>query len=193
MQVQQQLAPVLRFETRPKQDNTKSLEAGRPVFVDVDYLTITSPGTRDTFEAEAAQWLSQKRREAALGNYNLEWIDKFEEGYKRWKNGQEMPEEGWSLRMCPAFSPAEISACLAIDVKTVEALAQVPDSGLNMLGLNGRVMRDKAKNLMSETGGVATRMAALEADVQTMKSGIESRDQKIAELEAALREKKQKG
>lgn len=94
MQVQQQLAPVLRFETRPKQDNTKSLEAGRPVFVDVDYLTITSPGTRDTFEAEAAQWLSQKRREAALGNYNLEWIDKFEEATSVGKTGRKCQKKG---------------------------------------------------------------------------------------------------
>lgn len=191
--IQTDMAPVIRFETRSKQDNTKSLEAGRPVFVDVDYLVISPPGTKDTFEAEATEWLGNKRRAAALGNYNLEWIDKFEAGYARWKSGQEMPETGWSLRMCPAFTPGEINAALAIDIKTVESLSQVPDTGLGMLGLNGRVIRDKARALMdnaNDSAKVAVQMASMKADIATLTDSVIARDEKIAELEAALLKKK---
>jgi hypothetical protein len=196
MQMQQAIAPILRFETRAKQNPALSLEAGRPVFQDIDMLVITPPGTRDSFEAEASTWLAAKRNAAALGQYPLDWIEKFEAGYQRWKSGNEMPEDGWALKMCPAFTPAEIAACLSIDIKTVESLSQVQDTGLNMLGLNGRILRDRARALLSEgqdKGKLSMQIESMAADLQTTKESLKSAQEKITELEAALQAKPKLG
>jgi hypothetical protein len=193
MELQKPLAPILKFETRAKQNMDASLKAGRPVFEDVDMLVITPPGTRDTFEADAKTWLAAKRDAAARGQYPLDWIDKFEEGYARWKSGNAMPESGWALKMCPAYTPAEVAMCAGADVATVESLAQVPDGGLNLLGLHGRILRDRARALLASDENknqLIGKVETLNADVETLTESLKSANAKIQELESALQAKK---
>jgi len=195
MDMQKQMAPILKFETRAKQNMDASLKAGRPVFEDVDMLVITPPGTRDTFEADAKTWLAAKRDAAARGQYPLDWIDKFEEGYTRWKSGNAMPESGWALKMCPAYTPAEVAMCAGANVATVESLAQVPDGGLNLLGLHGRILRDRARQLLASDENknqLIGKVETLTADLETTQASLKSAHEKIQELEAALQASKRK-
>ena len=187
--IQDKRPPFVRFETRAVQDPAESLKAGRPMFKDVPMVIVMQHGSRDEYEKNAEEWLDQKHREAAAGTFPPEWVDAFKHKFSEWKKGNEIPVTGTPLKLWPGATPAEVAGAAAINIHTVEDLAMVPDSGLHMLGLNGRVLRDKAKTYLKaseDSGKVAAEIASLKADKETQAETIKSLQEKIKELEAAL-------
>ena len=68
----------------------------------------------------------------------------------------------------------------ALRIHTLEQLAAVPDSALNMMG--GRELRDKAQKFLSASTGDHAVVTKLEAENATLRTDIEFLKTQFAEL-----------
>lgn len=185
--LQEKRPPFVRFEYQSRPDPAASLKEGRPVHKDVPVAIVMQFGSRDEFVKDADDWLDQKHREAANGTFDPEWVKGFRHKYDEWKKGNDVSVVGTHLKVWPAISPAEVVNCAGLNIHTVEDLAQVPDGNLGALGLNGRILRDKAKAYLaaaSEGGKLVEQIATLQADLQTRDGIIQELQAKVAALEA---------
>jgi hypothetical protein len=184
----QQLKPFVRFEEREHGVNQEASErAGRPVPAFRTFACITSAGSKDSHEKFAEEWLAQIRAQAIKGEYNPEWSQYFHLQYEEFKKGNELPRDGTPMRTCPIFSKDQIARARAIDITTVEDLASIPDTGLSMLGLDGRYMRDLARTFIKDGqdhGLVSKQVADLNAKVDNLMVELERWKQRALEAES---------
>ena len=142
---------LVRFFMQPKQSSAKSLEAGRPIYVDREYIQIIQPGNKDSIIIRPASYLD---------------INRFPEHYKKWKSRQDDEEhlEGTLLEHWPAITRAQVEELRYFHIKTVEQLAAMSDSNAQgLLGIN--VLRERAAEYLeaSKTQASADEVRALKA------------------------------
>lgn len=153
------------FEMRPKEDSAATKREGRPMFVEVPYVTIMVPGDRDKIE--------RRVREEDKQRFAEQWAQ-FEA--TRLSTGT----SGTPLDQWPALSVTQRAELVALNIPNVESLAMISDGNLEKLGPGARELRDKAQNFLdfakdaaNPDGVIAQRDAAQE---------------RIRELEATLAE-----
>lgn len=73
-----------------------------------------------------------------------------EPAYKAWKEGNAMPETGTPLATWAGVTKAQVEALKASHIKTVEQLADLPDSNMDKLRVpNLRLVREQAQAFLS--------------------------------------------
>lgn len=195
MPVMQQDArpPYFMFQYRAIPNPRKTEEEGRVVYDNMAYIQVVAHGSKDVFEKPAEEWFAQKRKEAMNGFYPQPFLDLAEKQFDAWKQGQEVPREGTPLSVWPVATPADVEQCSLARITTVEDLAAATETSLQILGMGGRQLRDKAKNWLEaakDKGTLVNTVAKLEADNADLRQAIEIAAAKIAELEAAQASKK---
>ena len=182
---------AIRVFVEPSQNAHLSTEHGRPIFDVVTYVEVISPGSRGstpTFEVE---------REFApeMGRAPRQHPTYFEK-YRRFIQDFRSAGTDAALAGTPITEWHEISMSLAATLKaqgvyTVEALANLPDTKLIVVGPDGRTWREKAAAYIANAkdGAVVTRLAArnqeLEDDLAQANSTIAAMQARIQELENA--------
>lgn len=175
--------PFVRFEEREMGINQEASDtAGRPIPKIVTLACVTPHGSKDCFEKVADEFLAQLKQKALRGEYPTEWLNFFELQYSEFKKGNELPREGTPVKTWPAVSKEQSTRLIACGFTTIEDVAQIPDSGLGMLGLDGRYLRDLARSWINESKDKGVNARAL-ADAQVK---IESQEQTINSLQARL-------
>lgn len=189
--------PFIRFEEEENGLNQEaSQKAGRPVPRVLTMVKVTSHGSKDEYVAVAEEWLKQKRQQAIQGNYPPDWVDGFEKQYKAYKDGAELPLDGTSVKLWSAIKREQAVRLDAIGYKTIEDLAQVPDSGLGEIGLDGRYLRDLARAWVTESKdrGVAVRdLADAQATIARQAQDLEDLRSRFAALESQISERRGPG
>jgi hypothetical protein len=144
--------PFVRFEEREYGINHEASEkAGRPIPRIVTMVCITSHGSKDCHEKLADEWFAQIKVKALNGQFPVAWLDMFKLQYEEWKKGHELPREGTPTRTWSAVNKEQQARLSYLPMtKTVEDLAQVPDMALGEIGLDGRHLRDLARNWIAE-------------------------------------------
>ncbi|WP_038950376.1 hypothetical protein [Bradyrhizobium genomosp. III] len=149
----------------------KSEEAGRPIHEDREFVRIHIPGDRN-YSAEREATGSDKQR------FALE--------YARFKNGLKDQEQaiGTPLIQWPAMTRSMAKDFSAVNVHTVEQLANLSDTSIQAFGLGGREWVTKAKAFLevSNNSAAAQKYAAENEELK----------QRIALLEAQFAELSQK-
>lgn len=146
-----------------KTDKKKGLPANAmPEFVEVEYIEIRIPGTRD----------AQACRPATLADKN-----RFPEHYDRFVRRIEAPSEGYPLTEWSAINRTLVEALSFLNVKTVEQLANVADSNITQI-MGGYDFKARAKawieerssnkTLAEENEKLKTRLAELEARMNVL-------------------------
>ena len=77
---------------------------------------------------------------------------------------------------------------LALGITTVEQLSAVPDNALSNIGLDGRNLRDLARNFIDagqNQGTLAKKLADAEQTVRDQAEQINRMNERLAALEAA--------
>lgn len=111
----------------------KSKEKGRPIYEDVEYIRIISPGDRNNVIEQPVTDMDRQR---------------FAERYERWKKNMEEPTEGLPLSQWPGINKALIEELAYFHVKTVEQLANLSDG--NCQNISGATKyREKAKDFLA--------------------------------------------
>jgi len=100
---------VIRFEYMPIKN---AAEAGRPMFDDVEYITIIIPGQRDTMVTEVTDQYRQR----------------FAKQYQAWKARSADPLSGTPLSELSWMSVSQVAEFNAMNIRTVEQLVGLSDS-----------------------------------------------------------------
>jgi hypothetical protein len=162
---QQQMDATLlvKFFERPRPDRLASLEAGRPMFKDVEFIEIRTPGNRDAICRPARQ------RD----------IERFPKHYQAYKDRVSTDHlEGTPLSEWPLMARSRVEELAFHNVKTVEQLAGMPDSNVaQFMGMN--VLKQKAKQWLEQA---KDNRASVELHEE-----LEKRDGEIAELKKAVK------
>lgn len=147
-------ALLVKFYIKPMLDKTQSQVSGRPVHKDTEYIDIRVPGSRDSV-ARPARDTDRAR---------------FPRHYAAFKQRIEAPVEGTPLAEWPVISRSVAEDMSYMGIKTVEALAAVPDSNTqNYMGLA----------LLKRQAGEWLAIAENEAPVAKLTAELEERDARI--------------
>ena len=182
--------PFVRFEERELGiDPTQSEAAGRPIPRVVVMACITPHGSKDVVEKIAEEWLAQIRAKALKGEYPLEWSNFFAESFKEYQKGNELPREGTPIATWQLITREASSRLRGLGISTVEDLAEMPDSNLGTIGMDGRYWRDQAKGWINEgkdKGINARAIANANAEISELKAQLERSNAKIEKLAKRL-------
>lgn len=185
----QERPPLVRWEEREMGvDVAASEREQRPIPRMVHMACITPAGSKDVVEKIATEWLDQIRKQALSGTYPLEWAKHFRLSYEEWLKGNELPREGTPLKTWAMLNRQQIAQLLP-QVTTVEDLANVPDSGLDSLGMGGRYARDLARGWIKEArdvGANAKALADANVKIEQLQQNNERLQARLQALEAKL-------
>jgi len=177
--------PHLRFVTRPVEDRNASIEAGHPVFRDVDHVVLTPQGSKDSVEKPVADWLAQTDEQVREERIPSDWAEKFHAGYGHWKRGEAIPVEGSALANWPVITPGELLACKGLHILTIEELAVANDQAVRSLGMGGLALKQRAGKYLSASDGPG-KLIAENADLRAKLVDSEERRKSLEERVIAL-------
>ncbi len=153
----------VEFSLEPVHNEFQSDEQGHPVYDDVEFVTILTPGNnKSTFKTRVT----------------AEYIDRFPSQYQAFKSQNEQVNEGLPLTEWPVLTKAQALNMKGMKIFTVEQLANLPDNAIDALPLGGRGLRDKAISYLaraidaSEITKIHSELAKLRADNAALKEQI---------------------
>ena len=143
------------------QSEFKTIEAGRPIFDDVDMIRIHTPGSKDTLVAVAHHGYQER----------------FPRQWAQYKAGMEQTTSGTPLSVLPWLTVSQIAEFAAMNIKSVEQLAGMPD---NMAAkfMNHHALKQQAAAYLDAAKGAAPLLK--------MQEELKKRDDTIAELQTAV-------
>lgn len=153
-----------RFYVVPKQDEAKSVEAGRPIFTDREYVEIFCVGNENNIVRRPVTDIDRRR---------------FRSAYALFKAGDTEQLVGTPLTEIPWLTRSQVEEFAYLKIKTVEALAELNDAvctnnpGTFELKRKAGAWLQKAKEaapftaLHKENEDLRKRLAALEAAAST--------------------------
>lgn len=106
--------------------------------------------------------------------------------FEAWQRNEEPPVDGTDLRLCAAFSAADVKILHSKRIRTVEELANTTDAGLREMGL--RTLKNKAIEWLKsrdEPGRIAQANAALQDKVADQEEQLRLLREQIAALTKA--------
>lgn len=130
---------AVRFESKPRKNEFASEREGRPIYEDIDYITIYVPGDSTlTVVAEV--------REDHKARFPIQWAH-----YQN-KHKDDPRNTGTPISQWPMVTPAMAEELRAMKFFTVESIAQASDSQLSNLGMkagmNPLTFRSRAQNYL---------------------------------------------
>ena len=163
--------PYVMFEIRTVEDRDASIREGRYIAKGVNYVIVTAAGAKDTVERIADEWIADINRKAMSipPRFNPQHAKHFANMYTAWKEGNELPEVGTPIKGWSVISPSEQENIISANIRTVEDLANISESGLERMGMGARNLKNKAIAWMAsanDQGKVVSQLAALQQKVE---------------------------
>lgn len=126
---------LVKFLTRPKQNQTKSKDAGRPIYEEVAYIQIMQPGNKDSIKLAPATERDKQR---------------FPEHYRKYLAREDQDKtEGTLLSEWAGITRSQVEEFKYMNILTVEQLANVSDSnGQGIMGIG--FLKEKALKFMEQ-------------------------------------------
>ena len=140
---------AVKFSWHAKKNQTESDKQGRPIFKDVAYVTIMSPGNKDSIVKRPATEMD---------------IARFAKHYKLFMDREDQSKiEGVPLSEWPCMTRSMVEELKYYNIQTVEQLAGVSDS--NAQGIMGiAALKQKAADYLVASKDEATSIALAAAD-----------------------------
>lgn len=141
----------------------ESEKEGRPIFKEIDFIRIQTPGDRNNIlEVKATDHYKQK----------------FAREYAAYKSRSSEGAVGTILSQWPQITKSQVKEAEYFNVKTVEQLSTLNDNTVQRMGMGWMELRNKAKAYIDAASGSAetTRLAAenerLRADFEALKEQL---------------------
>lgn len=155
------------FGPIPVEDPEKTAEAGHPVFKEVEFVKIAVPGDRQSLYMQPATDRDRQR---------------FPRAYAAFKSRESNTLEGMPIEQWPQVTRALAMTLRAMNIHTVEALAEVHDGNLGNLGQQGRELRAKAAAFLKQAKDAASsqRLAAENAGLKDQIATLQQQFEHLA-------------
>ncbi len=140
-------------------NETKSIEAGRPIFDEIDLIKIITPGSRDSF----------------VGDATPEYQQRFLQQWTRYKAGRDQEiGNGTPLQMLPWITVSQLAEFRAVGVYTVEHLVGMADA-ISQKFMGHHQLKQRAQAYLDA--------AKESAPTVRLQAELEKRDEKIAAMD----------
>jgi hypothetical protein len=159
----------VEFVSRSVQDEVKSRDAGRPVFVQADYVRIRQPGERDEILRPAHNGDKQR----------------FARRWQAYQEGRQDLPAGTPLSILFPNNPEIVENLKYDKIFVVETLAGLNDTQIGNIGLGGRQFVDKAKAFLAAASN-GKGLQEMFAEIDQMAANIKALEKKNEALETAL-------
>lgn len=156
------------FKTEAVLNPAASTKAGRPIYDDIDMITVRVPGSQLVSIVDNAKRYTAGRPILA-------------EKYRIWKAGQTEAAGGTPLENFPFLftKPSLIAELKYRNIFTVEQLAELPDSGKQSI-MGGHELCKRASEWIAKTAG-----DAVDAEKEEMRQKMAAMEKALADLTAA--------
>jgi len=157
----------VRFWLHATENKRKSKEAGRPIFDEVEMVSIVAPGNTKT------EYTARADSEHYDSNVQRQWTyaERFAEAYEAFKRGLEDHVSGTPLTEVPFLTVGQKAEMRAKKIVTVEQLASMSDRDIRASGMGFRQYVDMARAYLDTAKGtsdLAAELAELRAKVAAM-------------------------
>lgn len=153
------------FRDEAIENPSETKKQGRPVFDNVAVVEIIVPGSKDIYCAPAEQHHK----------------DRFPNQWAQYLNKQKQVPDGTPIDELSTATAAERATCKALNVLTVQALANYSDAALHRLGPGAHALKRKASAYLESQKG-ASYATALQEEVNDLRA-------QVAELKLKLKER----
>lgn len=168
------------FFMHPVENKRLSVEAGRPIFKDVEYVRIKFPG--DPKRIHVAPAKEKAQMEPGSGR-RLDYIERFPEHYARFKAGNDQGQVGTPISELPFLTEAKRHELRAVSIHTAEALAELPDRTIQKLGMGMRSLVEQARSWLDAAAGSAA-TTALAAENEELRQRMERLEEMLKQSAA---------
>jgi hypothetical protein len=161
----------VRFEWEAAKNEVASNKEARPIYDKVLRAYITCPGQKNS------EMCHEIEREFADGTKRVrpDLAQRFAKQLEAYRSQTTSPElTGTPIAQWPAIDARQVAEFRALGIHTVEALAELSDSGIQKLGIGGREISGKARAYLESAKG--------SAHAEHLASELAKRDQEIARL-----------
>lgn len=189
MNIAEARPPYVSFEVRAVEDRTASISAGHYVTKDIDFALITPQGSKDRIELIVSEWFQMLEAEVRANRFPLAWLSAFKEAYKFWKEGLEIPENGFSILNWPILSPSQVRTFLDMGIRTVEDVAAMNEEAIRHIGMGGRSLKQRAADWLASSenvGKASEELSALRQENEHLRESLSAIRKEFEALKASL-------
>lgn len=174
-----------QFKWEAVKNNYASEQQGRPIFDKALIATITSPGQS---KSEIKYELERESHEGKTSK--TQYYEKYRDEVEKWKsNNQSGDLQGTPIDQWPQID-VKMAATLKFNkIFTVEALCDVPDGGLQALGMGARELQAKAKAFLAASKDTAA-VQKYAAENERLNDRVAELEKQIQDLSAKFEKKK---
>lgn len=191
-QNQQQPRPVVIFEMRAVEDRSKPATDGVTQMVDKAFAIVRAPGSKDSLEKLAIDWLDQLDIYAKSDRIPRNWPSEYREAFRLWSAGEEMPVVGTAIKSWPPLTPAQRKNILQAGILTVEDLALANDEIRTRVGMGSYDLQRMAQKWLAEAkdqGATAKALEETRIELESARRLIKEQTAALAEMKALLPQK----
>jgi len=154
------VVPIFKIHTT--KNDTKSREAGRPIFDDMEVVEVRFAGDRNKISVFPAHTICGEAVDDNGDTIRITYAERWADQYKRFKAKSQQIAEGTPVDELPFLTQAKRSELKALSIYTAEALAALDGQPLKNLGQGGRELKNQAQAYLDNASGSAnvTKMAA---------------------------------
>lgn len=155
-----------RFYMQAIENKAQSAVEGRPIFDEREMVEVIVPGDKLT---RYVGFVTDAER------------DRWPEIYAAFKRGEARAAMGTPLEHWPIVTTGRVAELKALNILSVEELANVPDSSLPRLGFNARELREQARTYIATAKGGADQ-AKMAADNARLSDTVAKLQEQMARL-----------
>lgn len=159
----------VQFFTHARENAKKSKEMGRPIYEEVEMVSISSAGNRKTEHTARAHSMHYDGSIQAQRTY----AERFPQHYAAFKAGAESHEQGTPIAEAPFLNIAQKAEMRGKKITTVEQLAAMSDRDIRSAGMGFRAHVDAAKAYLDTSNGTAAlsqEMAVLRRELEELRA-----------------------
>lgn len=165
----------VQFYLRAVVNNFKSSQEGRPIFDEVDYVRIIVPGDKNTV-------IDTK--------VTPEYAQRFATQFEKYKKNQSQAVSGTPLEVWPQMTVGQVAELKAMNVHTVEQLAELPDNLAQRI-MGSHDLRRRAATFLEAANGEAAN-TKLAAELAQRDNEIELLKAQMAQMQQLIQTKGKK-
>lgn len=159
------------FHMEAVENKFETQKQGRPIFNDVPFVKVLIPGDKTSV-------VDRKVKDEDKVRWSAQW--------ERFQAGQAEAVSGTPIETWPLLNKSQVATMKALNILTIEALAELSDTGLGKIGMGARDLQKRARQHLSPQAEVVTDLRSELAEVKADKNALAAQLQEAVRRIAAL-------
>lgn len=170
------------FKNHASKNESASAREGRPIFDDVEVCELRYPGSRNVGVYPATSFSHWKVDPFSGEQVKITYAERFPRQYRQFKEQSVQTKAGTPLDYVPFLTEGKRAELRALNVYTVEALAEMDGQPLKNLGPGGRDLKNRAQEYLADA-----MLSALDTTVKAELEALKAQNQALKEDMARLK------